>query len=82
MPIRRQLKVAARDLQGDVRAVELEGHPFYVATLFQPERAAIRGLTPPLARAFVTACLARAGTTSEGKHGSQQSGSGLRDRLA
>jgi CTP synthase (UTP-ammonia lyase) len=27
------------DDEGDVRVVELEGHPFYVATLFQPERS-------------------------------------------
>jgi CTP synthase (UTP-ammonia lyase) len=29
------LRVAAEDEAGDVRAVELDGHPFFVATLFQ-----------------------------------------------
>ena len=49
------LRVAAVDDAGDVRAVELDGHPFFVATLFQPERAALRGVTPPLVAAFVEA---------------------------
>ena len=49
------LKVAARDDAGEVRAVELDGHPFFIATLFQPERAALRGRLPPLAAAFVAA---------------------------
>lgn len=43
--------------QGEVRAAELpvSTHPFFVGTLFQPERAALRGETPPLVRAFVAA---------------------------
>ena len=49
------LRVAAEDDAGDVRAVELDGHPFYVATLFQPERGALRGETPPLVTAFIQA---------------------------
>jgi CTP synthase (UTP-ammonia lyase) len=49
------LRVAAEDEAGDVRAVELDGHPFFVATLFQPERAALRGEVPPIAAAFVRA---------------------------
>ncbi|WP_024301487.1 CTP synthase [Pseudogulbenkiania sp. MAI-1] len=49
------LHVAARDDDGEVRAVELDGHPFFVATLFQPERAALQGRCPPLAKAFVQA---------------------------
>jgi CTP synthase (UTP-ammonia lyase) len=38
--------------------VELEGHPFFVATLFQPERAALRGAATLLANAFVRASAA------------------------
>jgi CTP synthase (UTP-ammonia lyase) len=49
------LRATAHDGQGEVRAVELDGHPFFVATLFQPERAALRGEVPPLVRAFVDA---------------------------
>ncbi len=49
------LKIAARDEDGGVRAVELFEHPFFIGTLFQPERAALRGQTPPLVKAFVEA---------------------------
>lgn len=49
------LSVTAEDEGGEVRAVELEGHPFFVATLFQPERAALEGRVPPLAEAFLRA---------------------------
>ena len=48
--------VAARGATGQVRAVELREHPFYMATLFQPERAALAARTPPLVRAFIQAC--------------------------
>ena len=46
------LREAARDDTGDLRAVELDDHPFFVATLFQPERAALRGQPAPLVNAF------------------------------
>jgi len=49
------LKVAARDGEGGVRAVELDEHPFFIGTLFQPERPALREQTPPLVKAFVEA---------------------------
>ncbi|MDF1504784.1 CTP synthase [Roseisolibacter sp. H3M3-2] len=52
------LRVAAEDESGDVRAVELEGHPFFVATLFQPERAALHEVTPPPVAACVRAAAA------------------------
>jgi len=52
----RDLRVAGEDRNGDVRALELQSHPFFVATLFQPERAALRGVRPPLVNAFVRAC--------------------------
>ncbi len=50
------LRAAADDETGEVRAVELDGHPFFVATLFQPERAALKGKTAPLVVALVVAC--------------------------
>jgi uncharacterized protein YndB with AHSA1/START domain len=49
------LHVAAEDDHGDIRAVELDGHPFFVATLFQPERAALRNEIAPIVQAFVEA---------------------------
>ena len=53
------LRAAARDDAGEVRAVELDRHPFFIATLFQPERSALRGRDHPLVRAFVRAAAAR-----------------------
>ncbi len=52
-----KLRAAAHYEDGSVRVVELQDHPFYVATLFQPERRALQGLTPPLVKAFVDACV-------------------------
>jgi CTP synthase (UTP-ammonia lyase) len=51
-----QLRAVGHDSAGDLRAVELQGHPFFVATLFQPERAALKGTLPPLVRALIEAC--------------------------
>jgi CTP synthase (UTP-ammonia lyase) len=50
------LRAAATDDQGDLRGIELDGHPFFVAVLFQPERAALHDRTPPLVTAFAAAC--------------------------
>lgn len=52
-----QLCAVGHDSSGDLRAVELRGHPFFVATLFQPERAALKGLLPPLVSALIEACV-------------------------
>ena len=59
------LRFTAFDANGDIRAAELPAcpepveraatHPFFVGTLFQPERAALHGATPPLVTAFVRA---------------------------
>lgn len=49
------LRISARDAKGEVRAVELNGDGFFVATLFQPERAALSGRAHPLVNAFVAA---------------------------
>lgn len=47
------------DDAGEVRAFELPSHPFFIGTLFQPERAALRGESHPLICAFVQAILLR-----------------------
>jgi CTP synthase (UTP-ammonia lyase) len=54
----RDLCVAAVDDRNEVRAVELEGHPFFVATLFQPEMRA-EGVPNPVVAAFVAKCVLR-----------------------
>jgi len=51
------LVVTAVDDDGEVRALELQGHSFFVATLFQPERAALKGEAAPLVNAFLRACV-------------------------
>jgi CTP synthase (UTP-ammonia lyase) len=49
------MRFTAFDPDGGVRAMELPEHPFFVGTLFQPERAALRNVSPPLVAAFVRA---------------------------
>lgn len=51
-----ELHAVGHDSAGDLRAIELQNHAFFVATLFQPERAALKGQLPSLVRAFVEAC--------------------------
>lgn len=60
------LLFTAFDAEGNVRAAELPVslHPFFVGTLFQPARAALREETPPLVRAFVAAAGRCAGLPS------------------
>jgi CTP synthase (UTP-ammonia lyase) len=50
--------VTAVDDQHEIRAFELDGHPFFVATLFEPEMRSLAEGTPasPLVHAFVTHC--------------------------
>lgn len=50
------LRATAFDETNEVRAVELDAHPFYIGTLFQPEWAALAGKLPPLVAAFIRAC--------------------------
>ncbi|HEY6513080.1 MAG TPA: hypothetical protein VI032_13930 [Burkholderiaceae bacterium] len=54
------LVASAFDAACEVRAIEHADHPFFVATLFQPERAALGGRVPPLVAAFAQAALAAA----------------------
>src|SRR5580693_230878 len=49
------MRVAARDAAGEARAIVLNGHPFFVGTLFQPERLALKGESSPVIDAFVAA---------------------------
>jgi CTP synthase (UTP-ammonia lyase) len=48
-------KATAYGAAGEIRAAELDGHPFFVGTLFQSERRALKGEPPPLAVALVQA---------------------------
>jgi len=53
------LSVTATDGNGDVRGLEMEGHPFFVLTLFQPERAALEKRVPPIVTSFLQAALGK-----------------------
>ncbi|HWU77861.1 MAG TPA: CTP synthase [Rhodanobacter sp.] len=51
------LRITALDQAGEVRGIELDDHPFFVATLFQHERSALQSRMSPPVRAFVQAML-------------------------
>jgi CTP synthase (UTP-ammonia lyase) len=53
-----QLKIAGVDLDGEVRAVEVSQHPFYVGTLYQPQLSSAPGGPHPLIVAYLRAVLA------------------------
>jgi len=55
----KNLRITSWDTSGDVRGIELTDHPFFVATLFQSERAALQGKDSPLVIAWLQAALAR-----------------------
>jgi CTP synthase (UTP-ammonia lyase) len=50
------LRIVGEDEAGEPRAFELDGHPFFFGTAFQPERSALAGRDHPLIVAFVRAC--------------------------
>jgi len=50
------LRIVGEDPAGEPRAFELDGHPFFFGTAFQPERSALAGRDHPLIVAFVRAC--------------------------
>jgi CTP synthase (UTP-ammonia lyase) len=62
-------RVTGRDPAGEARIVELDGHPFYLATLFQPERTALKGECHRLVAAFVAEAARVAEECREGSYG-------------
>ncbi|GAA4895873.1 hypothetical protein ACFPM3_16165 [Streptomyces coeruleoprunus] len=55
------LRFSGEDEAGGVRIVELPGHPFFLATLFQPELSGNGSRAHPMIRAFATAAARRTG---------------------
>ena len=51
--------VSGRDDTGEVRAVERPDHPFFLATLYQPQRTSSAGAPHPVLAALVDAVIAR-----------------------
>jgi CTP synthase (UTP-ammonia lyase) len=55
-----RLKVTAVDEEGSVRVVELAGHPFFMATLFQPELSSWPERPAPVVAGFIAGMVAGA----------------------
>ena len=51
------MRVGVTGPAGEARALELPSHPFFLLTLFQPERSALAGRSHPLVKTFVAAAL-------------------------
>jgi len=49
------IQITGVDEVQNVRVIELDNHPFFIATLYQPERSALQGVCHPLIRAFIQA---------------------------
>jgi CTP synthase (UTP-ammonia lyase) len=58
---RPDIEIEGRDDAGNVRIFRLPNHPFFVATLFQPERSSLKGAIHPLIREFVLTTWRRKG---------------------
>jgi CTP synthase (UTP-ammonia lyase) len=53
------LHVTGVDADGNARIVEIDQHPFFIGTLFQPERSAFQQIVHPLIRALLQAAWAK-----------------------
>ena len=51
------ISITGFDLEGEPRVIEISSHPFFIATLYQPERSAFSGKIHPLIKAFVKASI-------------------------
>ena len=51
------MQVAARGLDGEMRALELKPHPFFIAALFQPQLSSSFERPHPIVVGFLRACL-------------------------
>ncbi|MFF3014150.1 hypothetical protein [Streptomyces sp. NPDC057939] len=60
------LRLSGHDEDGQVRVAELPGHPFFLATLFQPELSGDGTRPHPIVRAFAAAAVERAAHREEG----------------
>lgn len=49
------LVISGFDGEGDPRSIELNGHPFFIGTAYQPERDGLDGKNHPLVNQFVLA---------------------------
>jgi CTP synthase (UTP-ammonia lyase) len=52
-----EFRISGYDNHKEVRIIELKNHPFFITTLFQPERSALKNQNHPLIDAFINAGL-------------------------
>jgi len=57
------LNISAYDHEQDPRALELNGHPFFIGVAYQPERSALKSQPHPLITAFIAATFDQQHTT-------------------
>ncbi|WP_374121986.1 gamma-glutamyl-gamma-aminobutyrate hydrolase family protein [Frankia sp. AiPa1] len=76
------LRFSGVDESGEVRMLELPGHPFFLATLFQPELGSQAGRAHPVIRGFAEAAVARAAARSTAARGGAGARSQTDRRLA
>jgi CTP synthase (UTP-ammonia lyase) len=74
---RHGLVFSGADEAGEVRIAELPAHPFFLATLFQPELAGDGTRPHPIIHALATAAIAH---SRNGRHNHNRSGESLRSR--
>jgi len=53
------LRFSAFDENGQVRALELPGHPFFIATLFQPQLSSAKDMPHPIVTEFLSEAVSR-----------------------
>jgi CTP synthase (UTP-ammonia lyase) len=63
------LLIAGVDHEGETRMAELPDHPFFVVTLFQPERSSRTGTAHPLIVAYIEAAAAYARQRDQERQG-------------
>jgi CTP synthase (UTP-ammonia lyase) len=51
------MQVTGSDSEGEVRVIELPGHPFFIGTLFVPQTRSTPQRSHPLVTAFLQAVL-------------------------
>ncbi len=47
------MKISGIDSNNEVRIIELEEHPFFIAALFQPKRSSLLNKHHPIINSFV-----------------------------
>lgn len=74
------LRFGAHDEDGAVRSFELTGHRFYMGTLFQPERLALRDRVHPVCTALLLAAAGHAVSRGENMRADRSAGAASSDR--